>query len=259
MSLRNPLLLFGSAMLILATMPAAFAQENSITIPVLDGDVPRIDGVWTSPNEWRQSSVTFANYTDGTQLVIKAKHDIDSLYLLLEMPQDNRVDGHGVVCLDTSNDGGPYMKTDDYCFTLGNVLRVYHGDDRTTVLRNEVAVTGNVQAERGLTTSPHGSSEHVSYEFKIPLKEFGPVDTDYGLYTAFDTRGQADTFTYHYSWPDFESDSYLDAPPPRSWGQILLSPDANVPEFPVSIMVGIAAIVGLTTILTRTTVFKRIN
>jgi hypothetical protein len=178
--------------------------------------------------------VTVTDYTDGTQLVIKAKHDLDSLYVLLEMPEDNRLDGHGVVCLDTSNDGGPYMKKDDYCFTLGNSLRVYQGDERTTIMRNEVEVTQEVQAARGVTSSPYGS-EHVSYEFKIPLAEFGPVSTEYSMYVNFDTRGQ-DNFTYRYSWPDLKSNSYLDAPPPRSWGQISLSADTDVPEFSVPVI-----------------------
>lgn len=254
-------LIFGSAMLIIAAMPASFAQENSITLPISEGNVPVIDGVWTSSIEWSQASVTFTNYTDGTQLVIKAKHDWDSLYVLLEMPQDNRIDGHGVVCLDTLNDGGPYMKTDDYCFTLGSSLRAYRGDERTTVMRDEVAITQEVQAARGLTTShsPYGPEDHVSYEFKIPLEEFGPLATEYGLYITFDTQGQTNNFTYRYSWPDYKSDSYLDAPPPRSWGQISLSPDADVPEFSVSVLGAMAGIVGVAIIFSRTILLKRIN
>jgi hypothetical protein len=260
MSIRHAFLLFGSVMLIIAAMPPSFAQENAITIPVLEGNPPVIDGVWTGPNEWSQASATFTNYADETQLVIKAKHDWDSLYVLLEMPDDNELDGHGVVCLDTLNDGGPYMKADDYCFTLGGSLRVYQGDGRTTVMSDQVAVSREVQAARGLTTnSPPGSGEHMSYEFKIPLEEFGPVATDYGLYINFDTRGQASSFTYHYSWPDLESDSYLNAPPPRSWGQISLSPDANAPEFSVPVMGAIAGAVGLMTILTRTALFKKLD
>jgi hypothetical protein len=261
MAIRHTLLLFGSLMLIVAAMPSSFAQENSITAPILQGDTPVIDGVWTSANEWSQASLTFANYTDNTQLVIKAKHDLDSLYVLLEMPKDSRIDGHGVVCLDTLSDGGPYMKADDYCFALGSSLKVYRGDGRTTIMKDEVAVTREVQAARGLTAShsPYGSGEHMSYEFKIPLKEFGPIATDYGLYVNFDTRGQTDSFTHYYSWPDLETDSYLNAASPRSWGQISLSPDANVPEFSMPVIGAIASIVGLATILTRTILHKKLD
>jgi hypothetical protein len=81
----------------MSAMQAAFAQANSITVPISKGDLPKIDGAWTSPYEWEQASVTFVNFTDGTELVIKAKHDINSLYVLLEMPKDARMDGHGVV------------------------------------------------------------------------------------------------------------------------------------------------------------------
>lgn len=257
---RRTFLLFASVMSIMASIPSAIAQENSIVAPISGGDAPVIDGVWTSAGEWSQASLTFANYTDGTQLVIKAKHDWDSLYVLLEMPKDNKIDGHGVVCVDTLNDGGPYMKTDDYCFTLGSSFRVYRGDDRTTVMTDEIAATREMQAARGLTSnSPYGSGEHASYEFKIPLKGSGQIATDYGLYVNFDTRGQADNFTYHYSWPDLESDSYLNAPQPRSWGKISLSPDANVPEFSASVIGAIASVVGLAAILTRTMLHKKLG
>lgn len=259
MSNRSALLLFGSVMLIIAAAPpTSFAEENSIIIPKLEDNAPKVDGVWTSSNEWSQASVTFTNYTDGTQLITRAKHDLDSLYVLLEMPQDNREDGHGVVCLDTLNDGGPYMKTDDYCVTLGSSLRVYQGDGRTTVMEDQVAIF-QVQAARGLAVSPYSSEEHMSYEFKIPLKEFDAIATDYGLYINFDTQGRTDNFTYHYSWPNLESDSYLNAPPPRSWGQISLSPDVNVPEFSIPVIGVTAGMVGLMAILTRTMLFKKLN
>ena len=236
----------------MSAMPAAFAQANSITVPISKGDLPKIDGAWNSPDEWKQASVTFVNFTDGTELVIKAKHDINSLYVLLEMSKDARMDGHGVVCLDTLNDGGYYMETDDFCFTLGNLVRVYQGNGKTTVMMHEIPVSHDLRAARDLTTSPYSSDEHVSYEFKIPLREFGPVATEYGIYTAFDTRGQTDDFTYYYSWPEFKTDSYLDVPTPRSWNKISLSPDADVPEFPLFAIGEIGAIVGLVTVLTRT-------
>jgi hypothetical protein len=148
------------------------------------------------------------------------------------------------------------METDDFCFTLGNLGRVYQGNGKTTVMMHEIPVSRDLQAAWDLTTSPYSSGEHVSYEFKIPLREFGPVATEYGMYTAFDTRGQTDDFTYYYSWPEFKTDSYLDVPTPRLWNKISLSPDADAPDFQFSVIGGIAAIVGLVTLLTRTKLLK---
>ena len=148
MSVQSVLSLFGTAVIIMSAIPAAFAQTNSITVPISKGDLPKIDGAWNSPDEWKQASVTFVNFTDGTELVIKAKHDINSLYVLLEMPKDARMDGHGVVCLDTLNDGGYYMETDDFCFTLGNLVRVYQGNGKTTVMMHEIPVSRDLQAAR---------------------------------------------------------------------------------------------------------------
>jgi hypothetical protein len=245
----------------MATLPAAFADdEPSITLPIFKSDAPTIDGVWSSSQEWSIAGVTLLDYTDDTQLIIKGKHDMNSLYILLEMPQDYVLDGHGAICLDTLKDGGAYMKPDDYCFVLGEDLNAYVGDGSTTLMKAETPLSQYVEAARGLSgsNSPYESKNHVTYEFKIPLKEFGALRTDYGFYVSYDTRGQTNNFTYDYSWPESKSGAYLHAASPRAWGQISLSPDANAPEFPMPVIGVIVGMIGIVTIFSRAKLFKGI-
>jgi hypothetical protein len=261
MYITSSVSLFGSFLLIMAALPAAFADQPSITLPISkESDTPTLDGVWTSSQEWTKAGVTIVNYTDGAQLVIRGKHDFNSLYILLEMPQDHVLDGHGAVCLDSLNDGGAYMQSDDYCLVLGNTLDAFRGDGRTTLMTDESTLNQFAEAKRGLSSknSPYESEDHVTYEFKIPLKELGPLRTNYGLYVTYDTRGQTDNFTYDYSWPDSKSADYLRTASPRAWGQIFLSPDADVPEFPIPIIGVVAAIIGMVTIFSRTSQSKGI-
>ena len=259
---RFMLLFLGLLVFTLSALPAtAFGEQPSIFLPLSNETdaSTTIDGVWTAPDEWSNASETFANYTDGTQLVIRGKHDSSSLFLLLEMPQDYVLDGHAAVCFDTLNDGGPYMNPDDYCFVLGrNNLKEYHGDGRTTLMQ-ESEPNFQVIASRGISNenSPHKSDKsHVTYEFKIPLEYLSDDRTDYGFYVTYDTRGQTTNYTYYYSWPDYKSASYLRVVPPRGWGQLEISSETVVPEFPLSVVGIIAGTIGIAAVLTRTRFLK---
>lgn len=257
-AVRFMLLYLGSFLTILAMLPATvLAEKPSIALPLSeDADASTtIDGVWTTPEEWSKASETFVNYTDGTQLIIRGKHDLKSLYFLLEMPQDYLLDGHAAVCFDTLDDGGPYMKADDYCFVLGSTdLKEYHGDGRTTLMQ-ESGSNQQIVASRGLSNenSPYKSDKnHVSYEFKVPMEYLGDHGVDYGFYVTYDTRGQTANYTYYYSWPDYKSASYLRVVSPRDWGQVEISSDTVVPEFPVPVIGIIAGTIGVVAVITRT-------
>ncbi len=194
-----------------------------------------------------------ANYTDGSRLLVRGMHDSDFLYVMLEMPDDYIVDGHAGLCIDTLGDGGAYLRSDDYCFVMGSALREYHGDDHTTLMQQE-PLDPFVAAQRGLSDSKsplYSSKGHMTYEFRIPLEYIGSDKTEYGFYVSFDTRGQTNNYNFYYSWPDYKSAEYLRVASPRSWGIISLSPDANVPEFPIPLVGALSGIVGAVAVLTR--------
>jgi hypothetical protein len=248
------MLVVSFALAILGAFPAsAFAQQPSILVP-LAGSTPTIDGVWTSPSEWSKASETVANYTDGTRLVIRTMRDADTFYVLLEMPKDYVVDGHGAICFDTLSDGGPYMNTDDYCYLLGEVLREYHGNGRTTLMQ-QAALTPGIRGERGLsgTDSPyHSARDHVTYEFSVDIGRIGDETTHYGFYVTYDTRGQTSNASYFYSWPVSESAAYLRVISPRSWGLITtVESDLAVPEFPLPILGAIGGIIAMLAMMNR--------
>ncbi|HEX2014606.1 MAG TPA: hypothetical protein VLA68_05195 [Nitrososphaera sp.] len=248
------------ALAVLASVPAiAFSQSPVILLPPIDGpSKPSIDGFWTNPGEWSKASETVVNYSDGTILVIRAMGDADFIYVLLEMPQDYRVDGHAAICFDTLRDGGPYLASDDYCFVLGETLREYHGDGKTTLMQ-QAAISQNILAARSVTgdNSPYESpQDHVTYEFKVPIDHLGADGAPYGFYVTFDTRGQTNNYTYYYSWPDSKNAAYLRVIPPRSWGVISSSSDVEVPEFPLPVVGAIAGVIGVMAVATRTKLFR---
>jgi hypothetical protein len=233
--------------------PASFAQEPTILASAIgDLDPPLVDGSWSTSNEWITASEVFQNYTDQTELIIRALHDETYLYILLEMPQDHVVDGRASICFDTLNDGGAYMKPDDVCFVLGQNLEEFHGNGRTNLMQETVLVT-NVDARRGLSgaDSPHHSDgKHVTYEFKVPIDYVGNFNqTQFGFYAVFDTREEATNYTDYYSWPDYETSSSLRVAPPRGWGILSISSMTEVPEFPLpilGIMAGVMTVIVLT-------------
>ena len=252
-------LLFIFAMTIVALPISAFAQQPTIALPLIEAsDKPEIDGLWTTSDEWSKASLASLNYTDGTQLVIRAMRDGESVYVLLEMPQDFVVDGHAAVCFDTLSDGGAYMNPDDYCFVLGENLREFHGDGRTTLMQ-QIPLEPDVVADRGLsgTNSPYRSaSDHVTYEFQVPMDHIGADRTQYGFYVTFDTLGQTTNYSYYYSWPDSKSASYLRVASPRAWGIASTSSDVEIPEFPLHVVGAIAALVGIMAIIGRIKILK---
>lgn len=254
--MTSDLLLIASLGFLLGLPVIAFAQQPLISFPSTGESEkkPVIDGVWTSADEWSMASETIINYTDGTRLVTRGMYDSDAIYLMLEMPKDNQIDGHAAACFDTRNDGGAAMNSDDYCFVLGNELKEYRGDGRTTLMQ-QTTLSRNIGAQRGLsgTNSPYYSgSDHVSYEFNVPLDHLGSDSKEYGFYITYDTRGQTDNYTHYYSWPESGSPSYLRVAPPRSWGMVSLLPaGAEVPEFPLPALGAIAGIIGIVAMLTR--------
>jgi hypothetical protein len=243
------------------TLPA-LGDRPAITLPLVKDSekLIAIDGVWTSLNEWSRASLMIVNYTDGTQLVIRGQHDSSSLFMLLEMPEDHVLDGRGAVCFDTNNDAGPYMNPDDYCFLVGSNDRLieYNGDGRTTLMQ-QAALNPSVAGARGLSnesSSNKSAESHVTYEFKIPLKELGDHNS-YGFFVTYETRGQDSSYTYNYSWPDYNSAASLRVASPRDWGHVEISSQSVVPEFPLQTVGIIAATtLGIFALTTRTKIFK---
>jgi hypothetical protein len=236
----------------------ASAQQPVVAIPPAQDIDVEVDGVWTSADEWSSASETIINYTDGTRMAIRGMHDSDFVYVMLEMPDDYVVDGHGAICFDVLQDGGPSLNRDDYCYVMGTSLREYHGDGRTTLMV-QAPLDQFVAAQRGLSDSDSplfSAKSHMTYEFKVPRDSLGSNNTQFGFYVSYDTRGQNNNYNYYYSWPDYESAQYLRVASPRSWGIASLSADASVPEFPIPVLGALAGVVGTLVVLTRTKFLK---
>ena len=251
--------LIAFSLAILAGYPGfALAQQPVVPLPLAGNADVKIDGKWSSAGEWSKAIVTMENYTDGSRLAIRGMHDTDFVYVMLEMPDDYIVDGHGAICFDTEGDGGTYLAVDDYCFVMGTALKEYHGDGRTTLMQ-QAPLDTFIAGQRGLSDSVsplYSSKPHMTYEFRVPLNYLGSDKTNYGFYVSFDTTGQTNNYTYFFSWPDYRGAQYLRVASPRSWGIASLSSDADVPEFPIPAIGALVGIVGAVAVLTRMKLFK---
>jgi hypothetical protein len=252
-------ILVSFSLAILAGLPGfAAAQQPIVALPPVQDIDMEVDGMWTSASEWSEASETMINYTDGTRLAIRGMHDGDFVYVMLEMPDDYVVDGHGAICFDTQVDGGPYLGADDYCYVMGTSFKEYHGDGRTTLMQ-QWPLDQFVTAQRGLSDSKsplYSAKSHMTYEFKIPRVNLGSDNVQFGFYVSYDTRGPETNYNYYYSWPDYKSAEYLRVASPRSWGIASLSADNEIPEFPLPAIGALAGIVGVVALLARTKFLK---
>ncbi|MGH9923179.1 MAG: hypothetical protein ACRD38_10540, partial [Nitrososphaerales archaeon] len=112
----------------------AFAQEDprEIFISITDLPPPVIDGKYSSEREWSHTSERRYEYNDGTKLVLRAAHDREEIYIMINMVSDVTRDtqkDQAIICFDTAVNGGDRPDSDDYCFSasLGGSLVSYRG------------------------------------------------------------------------------------------------------------------------------------
>ena len=219
-------------LLTLPLIPIQSFEDVIIPISFIDkADAPKIDGLWTHGNEWKQASETIQNYDNGAQLVILTMHDGDYIYVLLELPTDETEDSGDLayVCFDTDHDSGE-PDANDYCFLLGmgsGELKTVSGlkDPGIGIDWKPVGNPDDARASSGMSASPYSSSPHATYEFKIPIDFLGPSD-EYGFYAVvYDS-----SFYNRYAVPPkYSQADYI--PIPSQWG-LLIFPDGTKPEFP---------------------------
>ena len=236
----------------------AFAQEDprEIFISITDLPPPVIDGKYSSEREWSHTSERRYEYDDGTKLVLRAAHDREEIYIMINMVSDVTRDtqkDQAIICFDTAVNGGDRPDADDYCFgaSFGGSLISYRGgsSSESTNYLTEINNPDGIEMKAGLSSAydRYSPTPHLAYELKIPADSLKRTDV-YGFYvSAFNSSNKT-----AYNWPlsITQGDSTFISPP-SEWGK-LISPDKSLPEFPVVNAVLFAGIVMLvTTMITK--------
>ncbi|MEM2759878.1 MAG: hypothetical protein QXU32_00045 [Nitrososphaerales archaeon] len=207
-------------------------QEIAITIE--SGVLPIVDGIGSFETEWKQSSEYVKTYEDGTKLALRAVHDRDNVYLLLDTVTDSKINKNGdfgTVCFDIMNNGGHMPQNDDYCFLVAQGSKTfvtYQGGSNFGInnFLNKIPNPEGIEAHAGISNefNRYSSIPHAIYEFKIPTEVITRSNT-YGFYFAV---YDADTRTVYSMSEKFQRYPYV--PSPDQWGR-LVSPDNSLPEF----------------------------
>lgn len=193
------------------------------------------DGKWTFTQEWKGSSENVVKFDDGHSFSIRTAHDYENLFVFIDFISDTSIEKFSdrtVVCIDSMANKSLTADIDDYCFSISagsaNPIVLQGGDKLgKTNFFKKIQTESKVIAIGGIssTSDRYSRAPHTSYEFKIPLDIIGRNDV-YGLYImVIDAR----TGDIH-SWPQNETSSYQNIPPPDKWG-IMISPDKSIPEF----------------------------
>ncbi len=244
--------------LVTGNFSPVIAQDNprEIFISITDLPPPVIDGKYSSEREWSHTSERRYEYDDGTQFVLRAAHDREVIYIMINMVSDITRDigeDQTIVCFDTAANGGDRPDFDDYCFStsLGGSFISYRGggtSDATNYL-TKISDPKGIEMKAGISSAfdRYSPIPHLAYELKIPADSLKRSDI-YGFYVS--TFNSSNKTAYNWPLSFVESDSTV-IPPPREWGK-LVSPDKSLPEFPPISAVVLAGLLMLgVTIVTK--------
>jgi len=224
-------------LIIFGTSKSVLAEPLMITI---SNDMNKVifDGKWSSPTEWKHSSLNTISYDDGTTIELRTAHQDNFIYIFIDEVSKIRFNKHGdmaVICFDKNNSKIMIANKNDYCFGVP-----FDGKSPFTLIGgspleetshymkiqnpNELIGISNVSDENDRYTE----IPHASYEFRIPTDLVGRSDM-YGFYMGvYDAHSNK-----VYAWPDnLTVQGPLKIPNPSEWGQII-SPDRSLPEFPL--------------------------
>ncbi len=223
-------------------------SNNSYAEPIMitaSGGMNEIifDGKWTFETEWKKSSLNKIKDNVG---FIRSAHQGDYIYIMLDIVADKTIDlksDRAMICFDTENNKSKIPDENDFCFvaTLGssNPKTLQGGSlminksffKKITNFEGTIAI-GNVSDEN----DRYDKVPHASYEFRIPKDAIKPSD-NYGFLVYVYDKNENRVMT----WPESIQIDNNRIPSPSTWGN-LVSPDKSLPEFPISFLIIIPAL-----------------
>jgi len=239
----KPYLLYFTFLIILVSLPNAFATSEPILITISPNmEYVIFDGKWTNFSEWKQSSHNPYSFDDGAMVIhLRTAHFGDYIYVFVDPVNDLTLDekmDKVTVCLDGKNNKSEIHDINDFCFSvlLGNDQgSIFQGNSLDeSISMNKISNPDDFIAISSVSdeNDRYTKTPHPSYEFKIPIQLLERSD-NYGFYlSVYDAS--LDKF---YSWPENSTrDNSSDIPSPSKWGDII-SPDKSLPELSLPILV----------------------
>ena len=147
-----------------------------------------VDGKWTSSDEWDDSVEEILSFGNGSgDAYLRIKHDVENLYVLIDFVTYNDVKtGDGcVVILDTENDGGSSIKSDDLSVVIrwnspNNIFTGIQWEGWWNEWENlpvDFEADSSTEAEYDL----YSTNPHLVFEFKIPKSNFKSSSSTLGF------------------------------------------------------------------------------
>jgi len=201
-----------------------------------------VDGKWTSPLEWKASSLDEFSYDDKMKIILRSAHMDNYIYFYVDVLHDfsvNKGMDKATICIDGENNKNIIPDDNDFCFssTLGNKQGVVFQGGSINGITGNFQKISNPENFIGLSSmsdenNRYSKIPHVGYEFKIPIDLIHRSD-NYGFYlTVYD--GDSQKF---YTWPkESLRENFFGIPSPQNWGDII-SPDKSLPELNLPLIV----------------------
>lgn len=219
----------------------AYAEEPvMITLSVKMTNVI-FDGKWSYMEEWKESSLNSLSYDDGSQIMLRTAHNGNFIYVMIDdVTGTNYQKGmdYAMICFDANMARPDRPNSNDYCFadSLGRAEPFTFKGGSSMALDGNLMKITNPEGLVGVSAvsdsgDRYSTDPHSSYEFRIPIDQFGRLD-HYGFYMQVFDASDNKFYTYPRNVPVA---SVFDIPSPKLWGD-LVSPDASLPEFPVPVL-----------------------
>lgn len=220
-----------------------FASSTEPILITVSSDMKNVivDGKWTTPVEWKNSSLDQFTYKGPMKIILRSAHLDDFLYFYLDVSDYtvNKGMDKATICIDGKNNKNLIPDDNDFCFssTLGNKQGVVFQGGSINGLTGNFQKISNPENFIGISSmsdenNRYSKIPHVGYEFKIPIDLIQRSD-NYGFYlTVYDADSQS-----FYTWPE-ESlrKNFFSIPSPQNWGD-LVSPDKSMPELNLPLII----------------------
>jgi hypothetical protein len=211
---------------------AVHAYEGSQIVCPLLLKTPKVDGKWTTSDEWSDAVVVTLVKSWGSSrnatAYLYAKHDESNFYFLVDFVSATSLktsEGAGIT-LDPLHNGGNTPQSDDRRFdssSAGGSMAIGTGGPAWEWGR---ALPKGVEVKITMSNSSSLTRLHQVSEFKIPFAVFVEPQDTIGFTAAAYAGGYQGSSDFKLAtWP---KDDYRDIP--ATWGELTLSGNP-IPEF----------------------------
>jgi hypothetical protein len=235
------LILISSFSSILITQSYSLPLNGVLLVPQVMDNVPKIDGLWTTPLEWADASETQLKNELNQTAYLRLKHNSTFVFVLIDFVTDHTQSSYDLACVafDSLDDGGDIPQRDDYLIGMVGVASGFdsyqgtgiNGTPQASWMRKGFV---GFYAEKGFSgqNNPYDVSSHRIYEFQVNCEVLGEA-MQYGFY-VFVCDYHSQTLL---EWPEGAGGKQLSwnnqdvrnvPPPPTNWGSI---ENHFIPEF----------------------------